>query len=107
MEIPAKCSLNHLFTVCICKSRESLYLSLKDWPDYRQSVTVAKSFISSVVQITGGGGTSYSLTLLNRNEFVITDTELKLIAAAAMIGLRSIPKNGYRTPAAIGTPMEL
>jgi hypothetical protein len=37
----------------------------------------------------------------------MTDTELKLIAAAAIIGLRRIPKNGYKIPAAIGTPIEL
>lgn len=29
------------------------------------------------------------------------------MAALAMMGLRSIPKNGYNTPAAIGTPTEL
>jgi hypothetical protein len=34
----------------------------------------------------------------------MTETELKLIAAAAIIGLSRIPKNGYNTPAAIGTP---
>ena len=32
----------------------------------------------------------------------ITETELKLIAAAASIGLKRIPTNGYNTPAAIG-----
>ena len=37
----------------------------------------------------------------------MTETELKLIAAAAIIGLNRIPKNGYKTPAAIGTPIEL
>ena len=42
-----------------------------------------------------------------RSEFAITETELKLIAAAAIIGLSNRPKNGYRTPAAIGTPIEL
>jgi hypothetical protein len=31
---------------------------------------------------------------LSRSEFAITDTELKLIAAAAIIGLSRIPKNG-------------
>ncbi len=30
----------------------------------------------------------------NRNAFVITETELKLIAAAAIIGLSKSPKNG-------------
>jgi hypothetical protein len=37
---------------------------------------------------------NYNSIFLNRNEFVITDTELKLIAAAAKIGLSSSPKNG-------------
>jgi hypothetical protein len=43
----------------------------------------------------------------NRRLLAITDTELKLIAAAAIIGLSSRPKNGYSTPAAIGTPRAL
>ncbi len=34
----------------------------------------------------------------------ITDTELRLIAAAASIGLSSQPNAGHSTPAAIGTP---
>ena len=38
---------------------------------------------------------------------MITETELKLIAAAAIMGLSSRPKNGYRIPAAMGTPSEL
>jgi len=38
---------------------------------------------------------------------VITDTELKLMAAAAMIGLKRMPNSGYKIPAAIGTPTEL
>lgn len=46
----------------------------------------------------------YILTPLNRKEFAITDTELKLMAAAAIIGESKIPKTGNRTPAATGTP---
>ncbi len=34
----------------------------------------------------------YSSTFLNRSEFVITETELKLIAAAAMIGAEQYSK---------------
>jgi len=49
----------------------------------------------------------YNFTPRNLREFEITDTELKLMAAAAMIGLSSNPKNGYNTPAATGTPSEL
>lgn len=36
----------------------------------------------------------YSGLRLSRNALPMTDTELKLIAAAAMMGLRNIPKNG-------------
>jgi hypothetical protein len=36
----------------------------------------------------------YSLTFLNRSELVITETELRLIAAAARIGLNNNPKKG-------------
>lgn len=43
----------------------------------------------------------------SRRALVMTETELKLITAAASIGLSSRWKNGYSTPAAIGTPNEL
>jgi hypothetical protein len=49
----------------------------------------------------------YNCTLRNRSAFPTTDTELKLIAAAAIMGLRRSPNHGYRTPAAIGTPRAL
>ena len=52
-------------------------------------------------------GQIYSFNLRKRREFAITETELKLMAAAARIGLSNSPKNGYRTPAAMGTPSEL
>jgi len=45
--------------------------------------------------------------LLNLREFAITETELKLIASAAIIGDNNIPKKGYNTPAAIGMPSTL
>jgi len=49
----------------------------------------------------------YSFTFRRRSALVITETLLKLIAAAAMMGLSSHPNLGYRMPAAIGTPIEL
>ncbi len=52
-------------------------------------------------------GTAHSFTLLSLSALLITDTELKLIAAAAKIGLNRMPNLGYRMPAAIGTPSEL
>ena len=39
--------------------------------------------------------------------FAITETELKVIAALAIIGLNSRPNQGYRIPAATGTPATL
>jgi hypothetical protein len=41
------------------------------------------------------------------NEFIITETKLKLIAKAAIIGDKSKPKVGNKTPAAIGMPKVL
>ena len=43
----------------------------------------------------------------NRNAFPITDTELKLIARAAIIGDNNIPKKGNNNPAATVIPNEL
>ena len=40
------------------------------------------------------GPRSYNFTRFNLNELLITETELKLIAAAAIIGDNSMPKNG-------------
>jgi len=50
---------------------------------------------------------SHNFTFLNRKEFAITDTELKLMAAAAIIGDNKIPKTGNNKPAAIGIPKTL
>jgi hypothetical protein len=37
----------------------------------------------------------------------MTDTELKVMAALAIIGLSNNPNAGYSTPAATGTPSTL
>lgn len=45
--------------------------------------------------VSGGtGGEGQSATLLSRNAFPITETELSVIAALAIMGLRSRPKVG-------------
>jgi hypothetical protein len=49
----------------------------------------------------------YSLSLRSRKAFPITDTELRLIAPAAIIGLSKSPNAGNKTPAATGTPIPL
>jgi hypothetical protein len=45
--------------------------------------------------------------LRNLNALPITDTELKLIASAAIMGDNKMPKKGNKTPAATGTPIVL
>ncbi len=52
-------------------------------------------------------GNYCSLILRSLRAFVITQTEDKLMAAAANIGESIIPKNEYRIPAAIRTPAAL
>lgn len=49
----------------------------------------------------------YNSTRLSLSELPITETELKLMAAAAIMGDNRIPKKGYNTPAAMGTPAVL
>ena len=49
----------------------------------------------------------YNFKFLKRSALTITDTELNVIAALAIIGLSRSPKIGYRTPAAIGTPNQI
>ena len=48
-----------------------------------------------------------NVSLRSRRELLITDTELTLIAAAAIMGDSKIPNAGNRTPAATGTPRAL
>jgi hypothetical protein len=50
---------------------------------------------------------NHSVTRRKRRALAITETELKVIAALAIIGLNRSPKNGYKAPAAIGTPSTL
>ena len=49
----------------------------------------------------------YSSTRRSLRAFPITDTELNVMAALAIIGLSSSPNHGYRIPAATGTPATL
>jgi hypothetical protein len=49
----------------------------------------------------------HSASRLNRRALPITETELSVMAALAMMGLKSNPNVGYNTPAATGTPSTL
>ena len=48
----------------------------------------------------------HGLITRKRSALAITGTELRLMAAAAVIGESSIPKSRYRAPAAIGMPIQ-
>ncbi len=48
-----------------------------------------------------------SLLLRSRKALLITETELRLIASAAIMGDSSQPVNGYSRPAASGMPSAL
>jgi hypothetical protein len=50
---------------------------------------------------------TFSFCRRSLRELETTDTELKAMAAEAMIGLSRIPKKGYKMPAAIGIPRAL
>jgi len=50
---------------------------------------------------------AYKETFRRRSALLMTDTELNVMAALAMIGLSSSPNQGYRTPAARGIPSVL
>jgi hypothetical protein len=54
-----------------------------------------------------GSLTLYSANFRSRKAFVITEIELMLIAALAIIGLSSTPQIGNSTPAASGIPSAL
>lgn len=56
---------------------------------------------------TSGRLTHYSANFRSRKAFVITEIELMLIAALAIIGLSSTPQIGNSTPAASGIPSAL
>lgn len=55
----------------------------------------------------GGLADVHSLTRFSRSALPTTLTDDRAIAAAAMIGDSRMPKNGYNTPAATGTPAAL
>jgi hypothetical protein len=65
--------------------------------------TTAPSFEAVSIKPSNAKDDSSSFRL-NRSAFPITETELNVIAALAIIGRSSSPKNVYRMPAATGTP---
>jgi hypothetical protein len=68
---------------------------------------VAEACLPHVRESSGKVGTWNHRAVRRRSAFPTTDTEDRLIAKAANIGLSSRPNTGYSTPAAIGTPSAL
>ena len=71
------------------------------------SAPKSHSAMSRLGLAAGAHAERHKTCRLSRNAFAITDTELNVIAALAMIGLNSRPNAGYNTPAATGTPSTL
>ena len=65
------------------------------------------SGLTARCSLTGRPTNGYNFTFLSRSAFDITDTELNVIAAAAIIGFNRMPNAGYSTPAASGIPSAL
>ena len=72
-----------------------------------QSDLIATPLSSCNGEATAGLGCVHSAAFRRRSALTITETELTLIAALAIIGLSRTPKTGYRIPAATGTPSAL
>ena len=82
--------------------------SLSEGPSCRSELARESSFLLREIREQARSYKGlYNFIRFRRRAFVITDTELKLMAAAAIIGLSRMPKNGNSTPAATGTPMAL
>ena len=71
------------------------------------SIRPARATESSAGPPAGVHAGHHNVCRLRRSALPMTDTELNVIAALAMIGLSSSPNAGYNTPAATGTPSTL
>lgn len=75
-------------------------------PTIRHGLMVANGFQRQSTRLRGFPDV-HNATLLNLSALLTTETDDRLMAAAAIIGDNRMPKNGYSRPAAIGTPAEL
>ena len=69
------------------------YAGGKSW-SHRQTNCRANGCRASASLALAGEAPAYSFIRRSRSAFAITETELKLIAAPAIIGLRRIPNSG-------------
>lgn len=109
------CSLSsHCFQVCADDAVDRMTSRLQVGQHSHTACPLPiQSGIQMLFEIGVGRCTSRTLnsgttqTLRNRNELPTTLTDDRLIAAAAIIGDRTKPKNGYNRPAAMGMPRAL
>ena len=86
---------------------------LRSHSSLRMTVGGRRSLAALLAMTVGARRTTHDserylrLTLRSRSALVMTVTDEKLIAAAAIIGDRTRPNNGYSAPAATGTPTVL
>ena len=72
-------------------------------------MAAGRSTLADVLGVTTAGAIPVGVNFVprKRSALVITDTDDRLIANAAIIGDNNHPVNGYNTPAASGTPSAL
>lgn len=92
--------------VCL-HHRESGALSCKERDARRRISANLRRSVGLSLPRSGALVFGQSVRRRRRSALPITLTELRLIAALAIIGLSRRPKNGYSTPAAIGMPSTL
>ena len=95
--------------IWLARSNEVVPERTSDWPlalRWYLGASFAAHLAWEVVQLPQRASI-YSLTRLSRNALPMTLTEESAIAAAAMMGESMTPRNGYSTPAAMGTPAAL
>jgi len=110
---------NHLLAVCLveCATGQiarftgvrtgGLRRMRRAGPNARKRSLQAGRIASFAARFAYASYAGYRRAPRRRSALLTTDTDDKLIASAAIIGLSNRPKTGYSTPAAIGTPMLL
>ena len=89
---------------CHHKARRS---SVPAPPHGQACVAQSPATLNRAQQTNADPPFAHSFARRRRRALPITETELRLMAAAAKMGGNSRPKAGYSTPAAIGTPSTL
>lgn len=100
-----------MFTGFHRQSRCSVTRPGSDWQEICQRWQTARTYLNCQLSPDCRGADQLTgqpvYWARSRRALVTTDTELRLMATAAIIGDSNMPKNGNSRPAATGTPMLL